>query len=142
MAGKLQVHRGSEERPVSGVVWGRMSGSRERRLPTVRRPLLHFGKIPETGCGVPASHEQLSIRSQFVEWPDADSQIEWWSSRGGQGSSQGDSGKDLVQRPERNKPHISRPRPQPRSWWARSPQFAREHGGAREIVSARPLGWL
>src|SRR6266481_3230584 len=139
MAGKLQVHRESEERPASGVVWGRMSRSRERRLPTVRRPLLHVGKISEVGSHLPASHQQLPIRSQFVEWPDADSQIERWSSRGGQGSSQGDSGKDLVQGPERNKPHLRCPHPQPRSWWTGSPEFAREHGGASEIVSARPL---
>src|SRR2546425_13082966 len=106
MAGKLQIHRGSKEGPASGAVWRRMSGSRERRLPTVRRPLLHLGKIPEVGSHLPAAHEQLSIRSQSVEWPDADSQIERQSSRRSQGSAQGDSGKDLVPGPEWNKPHI------------------------------------
>src|SRR6266403_2014465 len=142
MAGKLQVHRGREEGPGSGAMWGWMSRFRERRLQAVGRPLLHVGKIPEVGSYLPASHQQLSIHSQSVEWPYADSEIERQSSCGSQGIAQGDSRKDLVQGPERNKPHISGPHPQPRSWRAGSPQFAREHGGASKIVSARPLGWV
>ena len=38
--------------------------------------------------------------------------------------------------------HTSVVHPQPRSWRAGSPQFAREHGGANEIVSASPLRWV
>src|SRR6266478_5375826 len=96
MARKLQIHRGSKEGPASEAVWGRMSGSRERRLPSVRRPLLHVGKIPEVGSHLPASHEQLPIRSQSIEWPDADLQIEQRSSRGSQGSSPGGPCADLL----------------------------------------------